>query len=99
MTLRLCHNVCFYVTGPMTESEGEFCFVYISNLASRAEVGPGYESKRGQLQHFNIRELTKRRRRLHRRRYKTIGLVSKNNGSAPSALAFYILEHFFGVIS
>ena len=24
MTLRLCHNVCFYVTWPMTESEGEF---------------------------------------------------------------------------
>ena len=45
------------------------------------------------------RELTKRRRRRQRRRYKTIGLVSKNNGSARSARAFYILVHFFGVIS
>ena len=34
-----------------------------------------------------IRELTKRRRRRQRRRYKTIGLVSKNNGCAH---AFYI---------
>ena len=42
------------------------------------------------------RELTKRRRRRQRRRYKTIGLVSKNNGSAR---AFYILVHFFAVIS
>ena len=31
--------------------------------------------------------------------YKTIGLVSKNNGSARSARAFYILVHFFAVIS
>ena len=44
----------------------------------------------------HIRELTKRRRRRQRRRYKTIGLVSKNNGSAR---AFYILVHFFAVIS
>ena len=46
-----------------------------------------------------IRELTKRRRRRQRRRYKTIGLVSKNNGSVRSARAFYILVHFFAVIS
>ena len=46
-----------------------------------------------------IRELTKRRRRQQRRRYKTIGLVGKNNGSARSARAFYILVHFFAVIS
>ena len=46
-----------------------------------------------------IRELTKRRRRWQRRRYKTIGLVSKSNGSARSARAFYILVHFFAVIS
>ena len=38
------------------------------------------------------RELTKRRRRRQRRRYKTIDLVSKNNGPARSARAFYI--HF-----
>ena len=44
------------------------------------------------------RELTKRRRRRQRRRYKTLGLVSKNNGSARSARAFYILVHFFAVI-
>ena len=47
----------------------------------------------------DTRELTKRRRRRQRRRYKTIGLVSKNNGSARSARAFYILLHFFAVIS
>ena len=46
-----------------------------------------------------IRELTKRRRRRQRRRYKTIGLVIKNNGSARSACAFYILVHFFAVTS
>ena len=46
-----------------------------------------------------IRELTKRRRRRQRRRYKTMGLVRKNNGSARSARAFYILVHFFAVIS
>ena len=45
------------------------------------------------------RELTKRRRRRQQRRYKTIGLVSKNNGSARSARAFYILVHFFAAIS
>ena len=48
---------------------------------------------------YNSRELTKRRRRRQRRRYKTIGLVSKNIGSARSARAFYILVHFFAVIS
>ena len=47
----------------------------------------------------DFRELTKRRRRRQRRRYKTIGLVSKNNGFARSAHAFYIVVHFFAVIS
>ena len=31
--------------------------------------------------------------------YKTIGLVSKNNGSTSSARAFYILIYFFVFIS
>ena len=41
------------------------------------------------------RELKQRQRRQQRQQRKTIGLLSKNNRSA---LAFYILVHFFAVL-
>ena len=69
---------------------GEWDELRFQNGARRRNCSPSIAA---------TKELTKRRRRRQRRRYKTIGLVSKNNGSARSARAFYILVHFFAVIS
>ena len=89
---------CSLQTGKMSSSSrnGDRQTANAGNVGSRDPLCRSREKKYAVLNLSNIRELTKRRRRRQRRRYKTIGLVSKNNGSAR---AFYILVHFFAVIS